>query len=282
MQDEAYQPRDYWSALVEGTGSLANVGQPALGRAYNCWAYRFRLRALERALRGTDLPASRLFEAAYGEGFYLAYWKARGVRQVAGVDISQAAWEAAKERFPGFDLRHGDLTQPDVFDGLGRFDVVTAIDVLYHITDDDKWAAALGHVADLVDERGILVTTDKYPLREIHQRFPHVRRRPLSMWNEALAARGLEVRSITPVFVLMDDPITVGHHPWLGRLSSLQWRILTRPLKALSARPAFQDRLGSLVAACQYLPERALVGMLDRVPSTEIVVYERTGLVAQA
>ena len=90
-----------------------------------------------------DVGAARIFEGGYGECFYLDFWRASGAREVVGVDLSEQAWVNAQKRFPDYDLHHGDLTDPETFRGRGSFDLVTAIDVLYHITDDTKWRAAL-------------------------------------------------------------------------------------------------------------------------------------------
>ena len=277
MPQETYEPKQYWGTLIRGSGDLSNVGQPAAGPAYNRWAYARRLAALRRALRGVDVAGARIFEAAYGECFYLRFWRASGAREVTGVDLSEQAWANAQKRFPDYDLHRGDLTDPETYRGRGIFDLVTAIDVLYHITDDTKWRTALRELAGLVDQGGRLVVTDKFPRGEVHQRFPHVRRRPLSMWREVAEAEGLALQAITPVFVLMDDPITVGEHPWLGRLAMLQWRVVIRTLRALGGAPRLRDAAGALLGCAQSLPERLLVRVLDRVPSTELVVFERPG-----
>ncbi len=72
MGTSTYDPRSYWNELVTGDGRLSNVGQPALG-VYNSYAYRSRLRSLNNALEGVGLGHMKVFEAAFGEGFYLAY-----------------------------------------------------------------------------------------------------------------------------------------------------------------------------------------------------------------
>ncbi len=96
MGTSAYDPRSYWNQLVTGDGRLSNVGQPALG-AYNSYAYRSRLRSLKKALEGLDLGRMKVFEAAFGEGFYLAYRQSQRVPVVAGMEISEATTEASQQ-----------------------------------------------------------------------------------------------------------------------------------------------------------------------------------------
>ena len=78
MGTNGYDPKSYRNELITGDGRLSTVGQPALG-VYNSYAYRSRLRSLNKALEGVDLGRMMVFEAAFGLGFYLAYWHSQGV-----------------------------------------------------------------------------------------------------------------------------------------------------------------------------------------------------------
>jgi len=268
-----YDPTVYWSSLVTGDGDLAHVGIPGLGR-YNRYAYRFRLRALRRALQDVDLRGRRVFEAAFGEGFYLGYWRSAGAAKVSGVDLSPGAVAEGRRRFPSYDLRQADLTRPADLAGFGPHDIVTALDVLYHIVDDVAFAAALRHLGALVAPGGRLLLSEKFPAAAPFQRFPHVRRRPLGSYREVLEPLGLRLARLVPVFCLMDEPIVVGAHPLLGAACLLQWRAGTKALRLAASRPRLQAVLSAALAGAQALPERALVRLLSRVPNTEIAVWE--------
>ncbi|MCH8165897.1 MAG: class I SAM-dependent methyltransferase [Planctomycetes bacterium] len=275
MGTSAYDPRSYWNELVTGDGRLSNVGQPALG-VYNSYAYRSRLRGLKKALEGVDLGRMKVFEAAFGEGFYLAYWQSQRVPVVAGMDISEAATGAAKAKFPQYDLRCGDLSCKSDFADFGCFDVVTAIDVLYHIVTDEPRERALRNLLSMVEAEGVFVFSDKFPREGSYQRFSHVRRRSLSMWERVLSDAGFSILRLLPVFVLMDDPIECGEHPWLGFLSMQQWRVGTKLLRATQDFPRLQSVLGFSYATIQCLPERALLAMLKRTPNLELAVCSRS------
>jgi SAM-dependent methyltransferase len=275
MSDDHYNPLEYWNRLVRGDGCLGNVGYSELGK-YNEFAYRFRLRALAKALEGMDLSSAAVFEAAFGEGFYLRYWKSRGVRDVAGMDLSAAAAKAAKANFPDFNLRAGDLTRKSDFASFNRlFNIVTAIDVLYHIVDDELWRQAIANLLSLVDEDGIFIFTDIFPREQPYQKFPHVRRRPRRMWDQVLSSHGFELVRTFPVFFLMADPLTCGEHPWLGRAAMLQWRVGTKVIRMSAAFPRLQAALSAVYAGAQYLPEMALVNCFASTPSLQLAVYKR-------
>jgi SAM-dependent methyltransferase len=270
-----YDPAAYWGGLVTGDGDLAHVGIPGLG-PYNRHAYRFRLRALRHALADLDLRGRTVFESGFGEGFYLGYWHAAGAAAVAGVDLTPGALAGARRRFPSYDLRLGDLTRAADLTGFGTCDLVTALDVLYHIVDDDGFAAALRHLAALVAPGGRLLLSDKFPSELPYQRFPHVRRRPLAHYRAVLEPCGLRLVRLVPVFCLMDEPLAVGAHPILGALCALQWRVGTKALRLAARHPRLQAGLASTLAGAQRLPEGALLRLLARVPNTEIAVWERS------
>jgi SAM-dependent methyltransferase len=277
----AFQPREYWSERITGNGSLANVGHVALGD-YNRHAYPLRLEALSRAVAGLVPAAGRVFDGGFGEGVYLNYWLRRGALHVSGLDFSPRAVLSAKDRHPGFDLRLGDLSSPDDLAGFGRFDVVTAIDVLYHVVDDLAWAAALGNLLSLVGQGGVLVASDKFPARGAWQPMAHVRRRSLAMWRSVLAGHGFEIIRRVPVFVLMDDPITCGSHPWLGRLAWVQWKGLTKLIRLAAVAPWLHRGAATAVAGIQLPVERLLLRLLAESPNLELVVARRvTGGAAQ-
>jgi hypothetical protein len=274
--ESAYRPRDYWGQRVAGDGSLANVGQAALG-PYNQYAYPFRLGALDRLTAGIPVKGTRVFDGGFGEGVYLDYWTRRGVASVAGIDFSDRAVAAGLRRFPAYDLKAGDLSRADDFTPFRRYEIVTAIDVMYHIVDDAAWSAAIGNMLSLVSPEGYFIFSDKFPRRGTWQPMPHVRRRSRAMWDERLAAGGFEVVRRLPVFVLMDDPITCGSHPVIGRLSRMQWRLFAKMIRVSAPHARVQRALALSIALVQALPEHLLVRLLTESPNLELALCRRTG-----
>ncbi len=276
MKNSNFDPSHYWANLISGDLDLSRVGHPELG-AYNRVAYRVRLHALDRVLRAlsVDMRRTRVFEAAFGVGFYLAEWARRGALAVSGLDISPDAVKAAQARFPSFKLRQADLG----VDGAasGQSDLVLAIDVLYHIVDDARWQVALANLANVVARDGHLVLTDKFPDNPSHtDPFPHVRRRSLQTYDDTLRRLGFERVMIQPVFVFMDDPLEDGCHPLLGKAANLQWRVGTKIIRTLAPARRLRDGLGLSFGLCQLPFELLALSFLDRSPNLELAVYRRT------
>lgn len=274
MTETDYQPKIFWGKLVSGNRDLSNVGHPSLGK-FNQAAYGFRLSAFRKALSGISFPGLQIFEGAFGESFYLRFWQGQGVSKVSGMDISEEAVKAAQKEFPSYQLQCGDLSQAGDFKNFNSCDVVTAIDVLYHITDDGLWRAAVKNLCGLVKKGGLFIFTEKFPKQKTPQNVPFAKRRPLSEWDALLTSEGFQRIRMIPVFVFMDDPIINGEHSWLGHLSMAQWRIGTKLVRIFEKWPVFRDAIGLLYAAILFVPEKILLFFLNRTPNLELAVYRR-------
>jgi SAM-dependent methyltransferase len=269
-----YDPYAYWNKLIAGDMDLSLVGHPGLGM-YNHVAYRFRLAAFKRALAGLlpHWPDVRLFEAGFGIGFYLRYYAQIGVTQVTGIDLSAAAVTYAQKLFPKYKLFQHDLSEPLALPS-GSFDLVTAIDVLYHIIDDHRWYLALSNACSLLKPGGVLILTDKFPANGAWKQF-HVRRRSLDTYNAHLQGHGMVVERILPVFVFMDEPILKRSPEWLGPLLFTQWRILNKMIRLLGAWPKLRDLFALNIAGIQYPFEKAALAIFRRSPNLEMLVARK-------
>lgn len=277
--DRTYRPQLFWEQRISASGDLSAVGHPELG-AYNRLAYVARLAALRTALGDVEarLAGTRIFEVGFGVGYYLAYWSEKGVGEVTGIDLSPTAVELARRRFPGYVLFQHDITRP-LPESLGRYGLVTAIDVLYHVVDDEDWRRALWHIGSLVAPGGRLVLTDKFPRGAAISPggAVHVRRRPLEQYEEALRRKGLVIEKIVPVFVFMDDPILYGVHRWIGAASSVQWRALSKLIRVCRRVPAVRDAVGLTIGALQLPLELLSARLLKRSPNLEMLVCRHSG-----
>lgn len=274
----------YWRNLVQPTaaGDLSQVGHPDMGDEFNRRAYALRLRALERALSGAsvDLPGARVFEAAYGTGFYLQYWKSKGCTEVFGADISEGACARAQINFPSFDLRVADLAlldkESDWTELRDRFTVVTAIDVLYHLVCDENAERALSSLAELVAPGGILVLTEKpQGLGEPRTEAPIVRRRPWSWYDRTLSKRDMLRESLLPVTWGMDPPSNFATRDMSYALARAEWLAMRVPLKSARYAPALQRPLGAALGSVGAALDGAILRAVADSPSLMMAVYRR-------
>lgn len=201
----------YWEAVHEShRGGFAAVGYAALGEGFNRECYRrLRLPALRRLLGRWDCQPRSVLEAGVGTGAYAALWEDVGIREWVGVDVSRVAVADLKARFPDAEFQVVDLGAAEGALAGRTFDLVTAIDVLYHIVQDDAFERALTWLAGHVG-RGGLVVSDVFTGSPWGRRFAHVRRRPMVAYERILQPLGLRLQDREPVFAILGDPVPDG------------------------------------------------------------------------
>lgn len=194
---DQYEPTEYWSDRLRGELGLRATGHWVYSEAYNRWLYRAKRRALTKALAGVG-PGFAALDVGSGTGWVVAQLLERGAT-VDGSDIAEPAVAALQERYPRltfFELTIGTdrVPGPDA-----SYDVVTAMDVLYHVTDDANWLGAVRELTRVLRPGGRLVVTDGLDSTD-RDPAPHVRFRSIGRWLQAANDAGLELDQSGPLF----------------------------------------------------------------------------------
>src|SRR4029079_7027713 len=150
----SYDPRAFWEQRLSEQFDLRGTGETGLSLAYNRACYELRRHVLDRALReaGCDPRGRTVLDVGCGTGFFTRYYLDRGCAQLTGIDIAPTSIERLAQRHPEGRFVLADIGA-DPIDG--RYDIVNAFDVLYHITDDARWERAVGHLARAVASQGV-------------------------------------------------------------------------------------------------------------------------------
>ena len=214
----SYRPEKYWGGLLEDD-DLSRTGHADLPIVFNRWLYRNGQRNLDGFLakRGLAVPA-RVFDAGAGTGFWVDHWLQRGARRVDGCDLVPAAVERLARR------QVGDFSVADLSDGpptASSYPLVSAMNVLLHITADDAFDRALGALAALVEPGGHLLLAEP-AVTDARRATPfdpatHARVRHVDRYDPA----GLQLVAVAPTAVVGADPIEGS------RLWGLTWRLAT-------------------------------------------------------
>jgi SAM-dependent methyltransferase len=257
--------RAYWENRLSEKWGLHGVGHLSYGRPYNEWLYRVRQRVFLRHVHGLqmELRTAAVLDIGSGTGFWLNMWKSVGVRNLIGSDLTSVAVKNLRKENPDMEIRELDITDPEAVAGIeGAFDLVSAFDVLFHITEKERFIAALTNVTRLLRTGGYFLFSDCL----VHKKSRHAVHevdRTIGDFDRELRANGLEIRSRVPVFVLMNTPIDLPFE-----LPQLLWRLFMSPVRLFPA-------LGQLYGACLYPFEIALTKMLAEGPSTEMVICQK-------
>ena len=142
--------------------SQEGVGHASLGRNMNKWQYRLRHDRFTEVLQDAGIrPATaRVLDVGSGTGEYIRAWESLGVLDVTGMDLTDAAVKRLQDHFPGRTFTRGDITDETENFPAAHFDAISCMDVLFHVTDDDKYVAALQHMGRLLKPGGLLIWSD--------------------------------------------------------------------------------------------------------------------------
>jgi SAM-dependent methyltransferase len=215
----SYQPREFWQDRLSQHFDLRGSGETGLSMAYNRACYALRAEVLTRALRdlGFDPRGREVLDVGCGTGFFTAYYLERGAK-VSGIDIAPVSIEALRARHPQARFQLVDVGEaPIPMPKEGRYALVNAMDVLYHITDDARWETAVTHLAQAVEDQGLLILSDSFsPMEHLAE---HNVMRPLSRYRALLNATGLQLAGLHATHVLLNRPL--GPFRFLNRVPGL-------------------------------------------------------------
>ncbi|MEV4225080.1 class I SAM-dependent methyltransferase [Nonomuraea sp. ATR24] len=255
--------KDFWESRLQSDWTESGVGYKALGRAFNIWMYRVRAEGFRReaAAIPLDLTKARVLDVGSGTGFYIRQWRALGVETITGSDLTQAAVDRLRERFPSASFLRLDIADPAGALEPGSYDVVSAMDMLFHITDDDRYKAALRSIGEAVRPGGVFVLSENF-LHRPEQRSDYQVNHTLPWITAALDEAGFDVIRRVPMLVLMNAQVDA--HPLWRKL----WGGLLRAV-------TLTEVTGWLAGALLHPLERRLVRVLRESPTTELMLCRR-------
>jgi SAM-dependent methyltransferase len=270
---QRYAPQAYWDDLLGTQLDERGVGYPGLALALNRAMYDAERDQLARLLDDHGIavgPSSRVLDIGAGSGVWIDFWERRGAGSITGVDLTEAAVSGLRRRFPRHAFAQVDIGQAE---GAlaGPFDVITAMSVLLHITDEERWRSALRSIAEALAPGGSAVLIE--PL-VVHRWWgppfgpeANSKARPLADWRAALADAGLELVELRPATVLLGNVVDTRSR-WAFKLWSWYWLAL-----GLGIGP--RERPGRVAAAVLSAIDRPLRRRLPGGPTAKLLLLRR-------
>lgn len=221
--------KNYWDREIAQRSEGLVIGRGDYSPAYNRWLYQSKERALTRLLKkqGVTVAGARVLDVGSGLGYWAEWYLARGAASVIGIDYSLESVQRLAETFPDGTWLYADITKNI---GLrGQFDIVSVMDVMYHIASDEDFERGLSNVSGRVRPGGVMIVTDRLNRREQHATGRGCWR-GRSDYEPALNEAGLDIVEVRPITMLMNSGLhDVIAHPR---------RILSRPVSILEERTA--------------------------------------------
>src|SRR5712664_744565 len=145
-EDETFQPKQYWEDRLKANWGLHGVGYLGLGD-YNQWVYRAKRSVFLNVVSSLRLPRGfSALDIGCGTGFFVERWMELGAGSITGMDLTEVSVSQLRDRYPEHRFVQGDISEKadSLPDG---YDVISAMDVLFHIVDRDRYGAALKNIS---------------------------------------------------------------------------------------------------------------------------------------
>lgn len=188
-----YDPDNYWAEQHRRT-DLSSVGHAGYSGEWNGWLYRAWLETGRSFLDRHGVRAETVCDVGAGKGSWFPVWRAIGAQHITSIDFAADA--------PSDRAIRANLGEPL---DIGTFDLVAAIYVLLHITDDKRFGVALDNLARMVKPSGWLILAEPVLLRAGER--PYRGESSRSRALERYRFDGLELVAIEPATVIAGDGI---------------------------------------------------------------------------
>lgn len=199
-----FDPAQYWETRLSKNANLRGTGHRAFSQEYNRWIYLAQRDCLNFLIKkhNINFQGKRLLDVGSGYGYFIDYFQEKSPLSISGLDITNASVNFLRQKFPGLSFYKLDISEPiTVFDH--EFDFISAISVLIHIVDDDRFMAAVKNLCNLLSGDGYLLLTDSYQKPYI-PRVKHVKMRDISIYENIFSRFDIEILEILPVHYLID------------------------------------------------------------------------------
>jgi 2-polyprenyl-3-methyl-5-hydroxy-6-metoxy-1,4-benzoquinol methylase len=267
----SYDARAYWSDLHR-EGGLKAVGQSGLPESLNRWLYRIGRRNVTAFMAGhglADLRGMTVLDVGTGTGFWLDVWRSLGASTVDGIDLVPAAVDALRVRFPNSTFMVGDIADPGSVPADGRYDAVMVMNVMLHITDEDRFSMAASNLARALRPGGRMLLAEPALTRPASVRPPKPgassMARPLGRYRDAFESAGLKLVAVGPSTVVGANPIETDAPGF--RWYAAAWKRVGKTARRWPRRAGVLGRGLALV-------DRVLMAT-GAAPSGKLILFER-------
>jgi len=202
--NNSFNPREYWEKRLRSSFDLQGTGHHRFDLEYNKWLYHAQRDCMDDLVNKYKFTVSgkRIIDIGSGTGFYLEYYQSYQPASLTGMDITQCSIEYLKKKFP-----EGHFIQHDISDQFlppkDAFDIISAMGVLYHIIDDNKFTQAVTNLCDMLVPEGYLLISDAFN----EPFFPsarHAHFRGLKSYQPILEAHQIKIIHTIPLYYFLN------------------------------------------------------------------------------
>ncbi len=264
------QNEQYWETrLTNNLSTLAGVGYSGFGQNFNKWMYKERKRIFKRVLNKLGLPFTELsvFEIASGTGFYTEILRELKVNKIIGSDITNAVVNKLGEEFSEMSFYKQDIGG-ELRDELKeqKFDLITAIDMMFHITDDPRYQKAFHNANYLLEKNGYFIFTENLPIFNKPGDVQTIRSKDKIF--KFLEESNLEIVKVVPNTLFLNEPLV--DNKFLRLVYKFQTKILYRYKSS-----SYKEKAGNFLGFIFYLLDWIILPFVKNGPSIHIIICKK-------
>lgn len=235
-----------------------------MGRNFNAAAYRIRERVFRRVVNSLEINPHNceVLDVGSGTGFYLGIWKDYRVKSLTGSDLAERALKIIRDKYPDVRQIQLDIGDRQAPIEKNSYDLISAMDVLYHIVDDERYAQAFKNAYQMLRRDGHLIFSENF-LHRSALAGQHCVSRTKADIEKIVQASGLRIVKRVPLLVIMDNPAE-SRNPLL----KLHWRLVT----SVVWRSELIGGIWGFILSCL---DGVLTGVLKESPSLELMVCRK-------
>lgn len=255
----------YWENRLSASYGLESVGYIGLGKNYNNWLYKVRKTVFKRIVKSLEinLETAKVLDIGSGTGFYIDLWRSLGVKHIVGTDLTETAVKNLIIKFPDCDFHKVNIglpLEPDL--QHQTYNVVSAMDVLFHLVEDDCYCQAIENISELVCKGGFFIFSENFLHCDTNKGQQQVSR-SLTEIESILGGKNFTVINRLPMQVIMNFPIDSE-----SQILKKLWQVMAFFIKK-------HEYLGWLFGFVLYPLEILLTILLKESPTTEIMICRK-------
>ena len=192
--------RPYWEMRLQMRPDVGGTGHRAFSMKYNEYMYLVATENMQRGLKraGVEVKGKRVLDAGAGLGYFVRRFIEWGAAEVTGLDLTDFSVQNLSQMFPEQKFVRADLSEPNL-PLPGNYDLVTAISMLFHIVEDDKFERAVTNLCQQTKPGGHLLLVDTF-YKPIVVSAGHANPRPLEKYIPILERNGCRVKVIQTMY----------------------------------------------------------------------------------
>lgn len=155
---EAYEPSEYWKERHSTYGmSMKGSGHKGKSEDQNIKDYD-KAANIIRKKYGKYFKDAHQLDIGCGNGYYIPTFLNLNIKTYSGIDITDVLFDNLKNKFPSLVFAKIDICK-ELPTYVGKFDIITMIDVTQHIVDDYLFKFAMENIKQLLKPKASFIVT---------------------------------------------------------------------------------------------------------------------------